>query len=323
MLKQKRFRLALIIEKDNRPNVAAGVCETDASKDKPTCLQAEKQGAEKQGNEKQGNKKSIVKYAKVISGILAVFPVAGSVLNYFCNFKYQMSCESFYHIPGTYFSTSINRSLIYTILIIVLIGLPFFLMWLERKMVHSRWSRIYLDCIAIIYGVAIPTISLSALSATRAFQTSWIEAKIYNVLDTCPAFILPLLIAAGVLLLLLVTRISRIKSDAGQNAVAIIVAILMIINMAPLVWSTIRVTNLSPENKTKYEIVTNEEDDQYLVLAKKDDKVLVVKCDVKASNEYVFDSDEYWLMDEAELTYTYIHMQKPPTYKDLDEVETP
>lgn len=230
-----------------------------------------------------------------------------------------MECETFFHVPGIYFSTSINRSLFYIVLLIFIIATPFLLMWFESRCNPSISRYIFPSLFAVLVGASIPLISLFTLSSTITFHASAYETKLYAWMTRNSLFTFLFLTITGIIALLffIFLPLFKIKKPARQRLVSILATILILPNLCLLIWSTMRIVNLAPENKAKYEIASNE-DGSYLVLSRIDGNVLVVNYAINDANQYFFDSDTYWLVDESKFSYAYIRMGTPPAYKDLD-----
>lgn len=78
-----------------------------------------------------------------------------------------------------------------------------------------------------------------------------------------------------------------------------------------MIYGTIFKLGISVEDKTKYEVVTIDEED-YVVLSEHDDKILVVLYEVKENGEYIFDTSKYWFYEKYQGIHRYINLKYCP-----------
>ena len=69
--------------------------------------------------------------------------------------------------------------------------------------------------------------------------------------------------------------------------------------------------NNSVENKTKYEVAVKL-DERYVVLAKDEDRALVVKYSVNNEGRYIFCTDEYSFLKLEDCVFSYVNIGGKP-----------
>lgn len=245
---------------------------------------------------------------KIIAGILIVlYPIA----NYVYEFMYQINCERFYGIPGKYFSANINSRLLYLaliILLIILFFLPSFLRNYEKRQEKDTMSsRLYYIFLSIVLGLEMGLINLQNLiqimqvtndqNVVFRYINNWIDRHAYLVLIT--------VVIMGALSLLGIVLVPEIKRKWIKKVVTYISVISFAASGILIFYGTVFKLGTSIEDKTKYEVVTNQ-DKKYVVLTEEDDKILVVEYAV-VDGKYIFDTNQYAFLDRYECKFSYIN----------------
>lgn len=245
---------------------------------------------------------------KIIAGILIVlYPIA----NYVYEFMYQINCERFYGIPGKYFSANINSRLLYLaliILLIILFFLPSFLKNYEKKQGKDTMSsRLYYIFLSIVLGLEMGLINLQNLiqimqvtnekNVVFRYINNWIDRHAYLVLIT--------VVIMGALSLLGIVLVPEIKRKWIKKVVTYISVISFFTSGILIFYGTFFKLGTSIEDKTKYEVITNQ-DKKYVVLTEKDDKILVVTYTV-VDGKYIFDTNQYAFLDRYECKFSYVN----------------
>lgn len=244
---------------------------------------------------------------KIVAGILvALYPIA----NYIYEFIYQVKCEEFYGIPGIYFSTSINSRLLYLgliVLLIILFLLPSFLRNYEKSQGKTTaTSFLYYIFLSVVLGLEMGLINLQNLieimqvtdkqNIIFTYCNNWINNHAYLV-----AFII---IIMGSFSLLGIVLVTEIKNKWIKRIISLISIISLVISGMLILYGTIFKLGTSIEDKTKYEIVTNQ-NEKYVVLLEEEDKVLVVKYS-NEKGEYIFDTNQYLFLNKYDCEFSYV-----------------
>lgn len=245
---------------------------------------------------------------KIIAGILIVlYPIA----SYVYEFMYQINCERFYGIPGKYFSANINSRLLYLaliILLIILFFLPSFLRNYEKRQGKDTMSsRLYYIFLSIVLGLEMGLINLQNLiqimqvtndqNVVFRYINNWIDRHAYLVLIT--------VVIMGALSSLGIVLVPEIKRKWIKKVVTYISVISFATSGILIFYGTVFKLGTSIDDKTKYEVVTNQ-DKKYVVLTEEDDNILVVEYAV-VDGKYIFDTNQYAFLDRYECEFSYVN----------------
>lgn len=257
-----------------------------------------------------------IKYSeiiKIVAGIvIALYPIA----NYIYEFLYQVNCENFYGIPGKYFSASINSHLLYLgliVLLIIIFLLPTFLRNYEKSQGRTTTtSFLYHIFLSVILGVEMGLINLQNLieimqvtdrqNIIFTYCNNWINNHAYLV-----AFII---IIMGSFSLLGIVLVTEIKNKLINIIIYTISTISLLISGMLFFYGTIFKLGTSIEDKTRYEIVTNQ-NEKYMVISEEEDKVLVIKYSIEQGG-YIFNTNQYLFLNKDDCVFSYVDTLKKP-----------
>jgi hypothetical protein len=255
-------------------------------------------------------------YSGSITFIATILAALYSVINYVYDFVFSISCEEFYKIPSSYFSANINRRLLYLGLIMLLILMFFFPALLrshEKK--HgkdTKTSLAYSVFLSVVLGIEMGFTNLynliEIMKATNnkneffAICNKWIDKNAY--------FVIVVIILFGSMSLVGLVFISEIKSKKIKKIFTVIFLISFTISALLMIYGALLKLTSSIKDKTKYEIITNQEN-KYVVISKIEDNVLVVKYNIE-NNKIEFDTTEYLFLDKYNCNYSYIDFNMTP-----------
>lgn len=252
----------------------------------------------------------------IAGGLAALYPI----VNFMYNLSYQSKCEGFYGVPGKYFHSTIDNRLLYLayilILIIICVTPVIIRKYDEKKQVQVKGSTVYISFVAAVVGMEIGFLNVYNLLEImkQAHKTyDWIKS-VNNFLDKNATITITVVIVAGTIALLGITlmdKLSVIKWKWIKIVINCVFIFSFVISLLLMIYGTIFKLGISVEDKTKYEVVTIDEED-YVVLSEHDDKILVVLYEVKENGEYIFDTSKYWFYQKYQGTHRYINLKYCP-----------
>ena len=269
-------------------------------------------------NKEETEKKQVIIHAERVTIILGLFAAVYPMVNYFFNHYYQTLCEEFYEIPGHYFSMSINSGLQYIGVLVILVGMPFLWQWYESKRGYTTWSYIKAIVIALFFGLIFGLLNVLYFDAILENQESYVGKLLYiwinkNALITIS--IVVVISVLGMIIWMLMPAIRKMKSKSGFAIIAALLVFSIIVNIGLLVGGTYYTLRTTPETKREYEIISNE-NEKYIVLAKMSENVLAIKYECRDDGQYIFLTDEYWILDTTDYIYSCVTMNTKPIVTD-------
>ena len=138
--------------------------------------------------------------------------------------------------------------------------------------------------------------------------------SVNNFLDKNATITITVVIVAGTIALLGITLMDKLRGIKRKWIKIVINCVFIfsfVISLLLMIYGTIFKLGISIEDKTKYEVVTIDEED-YVVLSEHDDKILVVLYEVKENGEYIFDTSKYWFYEKYQGTHRYINLKYCP-----------
>lgn len=251
----------------------------------------------------------------IVLGILTVgYPIANSVYNMI----FQIKCEEFYHIPKKYFNENIDYKLLsigLILLFFIIFTYPIIIKWLEDKRKEKSKFTIYLS---IFWAVTIGGLlgcfnNLNCIYIMSELYRSDKYKPLIEVSSNYLHVIIAIELFFGLVSIVGITLIHEINSIKLKWIKLIIVSLIAVslTNSIILTINTI-IFNLiaSPEDISRYEIVTSNSEN-YIVLSEYEDKILVVNYEIE-NEQLILKTNEYWFLDKFECTYNYIELSVPP-----------
>ena len=252
----------------------------------------------------------------IAGGLAALYPI----VNFMYNLSYQSKCEGFYGVPGKYFHSTIDNRLLYLACILILIiicATPVIIRkYDEKKQVQAKGSTVYISFVAAVVGMEIGFLNvynlLEIMKQTHKTY-DWIRS-VNNFLDKNATITITVVIVAGTIALLGITLMDKprvIKWKWIKIVINCVFIFSFVISLLLMIYGTIFKLGISVEDKTKYEVVTIDEED-YVVLSEHDDKILVVLYEVKENGKCIFDTSKYWFYEKYQGTHRYINLKYCP-----------
>lgn len=259
----------------------------------------------------------------IAGGLAALYPI----VNFMYNLSYQSECEGFYGIPGKYFHSTIDNRLLYLACILILIiicATPIIIRkYDEKKQIQTKGLTVYFSFVAAVVGMEIGLLNvynlLEIMKQTHKTY-GWIRS-VNNFLDKNATITIIVVIVAGTIALLGITlmdKIRVIKWKWIKNITNVVFILSFVISLLLMIYGTIFKLSISIEDKTKYELVTIDEE-EYVVLSEHDDKILVVLYEVKENGQYIFDTSRYWFYEKYQGTHRYINLKYCPEINNGEE----
>lgn len=232
----------------------------------------------------------------------ALYPI----IDLFCNSIYQKKCEDFYKLPGEYFHLNINNKLFYLVVILLFIALyisPIFIIKHEDRMGNaSKFFRFGVLLLSVAMGMGISLINVLNLVEImkQTYKAKGIFIHINDFLNEHAYLTIGIIVLAGVLAsieMVLLDKIVKIKFKAIEYSLEALFYITFFISGSIMICGTLYKLDIHIEDKTKYEMVTVE-DKEYFVMTATNGKQLIVRYTIDEEGTYCFRTDSYMFIDE-------------------------
>lgn len=280
-------------------------------------VQSEKEQLQKGIKEKKWIDK-ISKYYKMVAAVEAAVIVQYPIVNHIFNMLYQQECENFYLIPGKYFKKTIDKGMLYTGIILMIVTMcliPIYLRkYTEKRGEGSRETLGYGIVLSMLLGLLVGNVSLYSLiliinkfiHTNGAFE---FLSKFFNrhaLLVVCVLIVISYISIVGIFLYDVIYKIKAkwLKSILSFGVLASITVCGVL-----LVCGTVFKTTIPIKEKLDYEIFKSK-GNEYIVLSEYQDKLLVVNY--KEEYPCTLFTDDYMLLDKCNGTYSYVIMETAP-----------
>ena len=260
----------------------------------------------------------ISKWIPLLTGIITLIVAVGNaILNYF-NYDYARKAEDFYEIPSRYFTNSFVDDKVMTFVYIVayfmILGSPLIIKKLFKINRFDIFTSVFYSlCITLFVGI---TVMLSTIKIIDAFNL-----KVSGIVVLIATGVIAI-ITCGLYVYLFTKDFSNARKknlEKQENIIKrlftkfvsfikelpefILVAVLMIVFIAPFIITDARITE-NPKNKTKYEIVTINDGDKgnkrdMAVVSYKNGKAVLMDFTVTSS---AISGEENKKMNDLKLT---------------------
>lgn len=256
----------------------------------------------------------------LIVTIVGLFSTLCAFTNFVYDVMYKINCGNFYGIPEKYFSTSINKNILYRLFVIVLLIiwliLPILKIFFRKQKDDINLNEQQLASLSVMIGIIMAVAVAHNLKVISTYDDNIILSKIGSFLLNCNIEIVAVVLAALCIIeaigIAFLNRVSHWKKVL-QEIYAIIISSLFFLIMAIIIhgsWITFTL-NLAIEDKTKYEFVKYE-CDEYVVLSEYNDKVLLVPFQVDEDGKYIFNTGEYIFKELDSGIFEYRNLGCPP-----------
>lgn len=254
----------------------------------------------------------------IIAGVSALFY---PIINYIYEYIYKARSEEFYNVPREYFNISINSRILYIGSILFMLVCLFVPSILKKREIKNgtanRGTFVYSFSLSVIFGIELGILnSYNLIEIMKATNTRNMFFELCNTwIDEHAYFVVIFIIIMGSIALTGMTlsnEISNIKWRCAKKIISIVFGFALMINILLLVYGTLFKIGTSVEDITKYEVVVNQEE-EFIVLSKIDEYVLVVPYTVDKDNKYIFYTGTYRLIEKEKCVYSYIDTIVTPT----------
>ena len=287
-------------------------------------------GSEVTNDKKKGEITDVIsKWIPLLTGIITLIVAVGNaILNYF-NYDYARKAEDFYEIPSRYFTNSFVDDKVMTFVYIVayfmILGSPLIIKKLFKINRFDIFTSVFYSlCITLFVGI---TVMLSTIKIIDAFNL-----KVSGIVVLIATGVIAI-ITCGLYVYLFTKDFSNARKknlEKQENIIKrlftkfvsfikelpakfvsfikrlpefILVAVLMIVFIAPFIITDARITE-NPKNKTKYEIVTINDGDKgnkrdMAVVSYKNGKAVLMDFTVTSS---AISGEENKKMNDLKLT---------------------
>lgn len=299
-----KIRKELIVKKTTKQVIRTTNC---AKKRKRTCC---KMGR----GEKEASTPSRIFPA--VQWVIAVLTFLYPIVKYAFNRKYGVQCENYYNIPAKYFYKSIDSSLLFIGLIVLMLSIPLFYKWLINKLgTDKTWSRIGVGLISLTYGLALGCVNFLNLIEICSQSGGVFWQWIYLQLSRYPCQVAGIVVMAAICFTAgwsILPLLKEVKKTAVQAVFAAALSMITVLNLFILFRGTSCVLNSNPELNTEYEIAEYM-GTEYVVMSEYNDKVLVVSILKDDEGKISLDTGSYRFLDPIECEFYYYDFGYAPT----------
>lgn len=250
----------------------------------------------------------------MIQKVLAVFVAMYPIVEYVYNHYYGQKCEAFYHIPAKYFTKSVNSSILYIALLILLLAVPLLGKWFITREKGNIFSVVWDVLITLCYGFALGYVNLLSILKICSSDNSPFWRQINSLFSDNTVLIIVILMGVSIFAMMgstMVVLLKRIKSRMLQNIIYAAFFACITISVLIMVIGAGYVLNPDPAGKTAYEIVDSE-GEKYAVLSEYNDKLLVVPATINEDDVVELDTTWYSFVDASECKFCFIDFEHVP-----------
>ncbi len=274
--------------------------QNNSKKRKPTANNAEKETERKENKmcnilERKGTNLSL------LATIVGLFSTLCAFTNFVYDINYKIKCGNFYGIPEKYFSTSVNKNILYRLIVIaslIYCLIPPILEKYSRKQKDGiKFDTLYLIFLSVLIGIMMSAAVAHNLGVISTYDDNIILSKVESVLSNWNIETVAVVLTALCIVVAIgITFLSKLShwEKILREIYSIVIVSIFVLNMAIIIhgtWITFTL-DLNIKNKTKYEFVKYE-CDEYVVLSEYNDKVLLVPFQVDEDGKYIFNTGEY------------------------------
>ena len=258
----------------------------------------------------------------LIVKIVSLFSTLCVFTNFVYDINYKINCGNFYGIPEKYFSTNIDKNIIYRLSAIVLVITYFVPRIMEKYYLKhngdDKANTMYSIFLSVIIGIIMSAFLIynlyiiSYYGEDQLFQKIRLFSLKYINIISLPILVMSI---AAIILITLPNIINwrEKKSRIWYNMIVDVEVIVLVANAFIIgygTWARFK-SDLNIENKTKYEFVKYE-CDEYVVLSEYNDKVLLVPFQVDEDGKYIFNTSEYIFKELDSGIFEYRNLECPP-----------
>ena len=250
----------------------------------------------------------------VIQKVLAVFVAMYPIVEYVYNHYYGQECEAFYHIPAKYFTKSVNSSILYITLLILLLAVPFLGKWFITREKGNIFSVVWDVIITLCYGFALCYVNLLSILKICTSDNSPFWKLIDGWISENVGFFLGIIMGISIITMMgstMIALLRRINSRILQIVIYAVFFTSVTMSVFILFTGAGYVLNPDPAGKTIYEIA-DYEGEKYAVLSEYNDKLLVVPATINEDDIVELDTTWYGFVDASECKFCLVDFEHIP-----------
>ena len=263
--------------------------------------------------------KWIQKYKGIIQFMITIIPVVCSCVIVISNLIYKVQCESFYHLPGKYFSSDLSDKK-FNIFIIGFIFICCMLPWWYKKYIEKRknktvniWAISFLLilagmvlCLGVIWNLIEIMKYTNNLNKFFGIINYWIINHFGIIAIYIFSFALILVFGIN-----FYDKVKSIKKVSKKNFVVGMLCSAFTVIFFIVFTGMVIILTASVEKKTKYEFVKYDEV-EYVVLSEYNGKMLVVPFEICENGQYILKTKQYTFKEVENGVYEYKNLEMPP-----------
>lgn len=283
-----------------------------------------KESQETKVKESQSLFVKILKNQRLIKILIGALVVLYPIANYIYSYIYKLQCESFYKLPGRYFSESIDNRLISIAILVVIFVTAFvpieFMNRYRKEGEESKYIIFISLFVSILQGLILVMNNMNIFIRIEKldYKDNIMKFVINYLYKNVNLVLLPIIIMSVIFSLSMVLM-TLIKQKLIKIILIIMLCVSYSVNFILFLCGIKIKMGTTIEDKTKYEIVTNMER-QYIVLSEENEKVLVVEYRVK-DDKYVFSTEKYLFLNKYDCEFSYIDTGVSPKIENANNKE--
>lgn len=229
------------------------------------------------------------------------------ISNYVYNQTYKQNSEAYYGIPSKYFQGSIEDTVFYLILLIILIGIIFSLP-IYKKFIKNRTdkiSNILMAYMAVAMGFVFSILNIKNLfEIIKVIESNEVAIFVSNHILKI-SILITIFSVIGVICFTYNDEIeSKLNNKWKKYFDTFIIIILSLFFIVLIKAMNVKFSYNNVENKTIYE-TTIYEDKNMAILSDLDDKVLIVEYEINENKETKLKTYNYKIVDKENLILSY------------------
>ena len=229
------------------------------------------------------------------------------ISNYVYNQTYKQNSEAYYGIPSKYFQGSIEDTVFYLILLIILIGIIFSLP-IYKKFIKNRTdkiSNILMAYMAVAMGFVFSILNIKNLfEIIKVIESNEVAIFVSNHILKI-SILITIFSVIGVICFTYNDEIeSKLNNKWKKYFDTFIIIILSLFFIVLIKAMNVKFSYNNVENKTIYE-TTIYEDKNMAILSDLDDKVLIAEYEINENKETKLKTYNYKIVDKENLILSY------------------
>lgn len=229
------------------------------------------------------------------------------ISNYVYNQTYKQNSEAYYGIPSKYFQGSIEDTVFYLILLIILIGIIFSLP-IYKKFIKNRTdkiSNILMAYMAVAMGFVFSILNIKNLfEIIKVIESNEVAIFVSNHILKI-SILITIFSVIGVICFTYNDEIeSKLNNKWKKYFDTFIIIILSLFFIVLIKAMNVKFSYNNVENKTIYE-TTIYEDKNMAILSDLDDKVLIAEYEINENKETMLKIYNYMIVDKENLVISY------------------